>query len=300
MNPHPASVKMETRLQFSSNYCQIQSNTPLFTTAFSFKKAIILEKSALLWAHMHSRKPEHISAFEQSAANGQLTASRYKTEQKLGKELLILTLYPFWGTSNWYSPVLGSSGLSCPVRDHFQMPFVHSMFSTDPPPVKAEDGAEIQVPPCPAPWWLLLCGTLHACTKLPAIISKAAASCLPSVYPCIMAAWVTAAKHLFGMQEMEGSSLSSKIYLQYGAGHCQGRAAWPSGLFGPCRDSANKKHPVKGNRGFCWELLTSSIIFFRQFMSFSKKSVQEWTVQRIKGGSGKLANKWIEIYAAGS
>lgn len=56
MNPHSATVEMETRLQFSSNY--YQSNTLLFTAAFSFKKAIILEKSGLLPAHMHSRKPE--------------------------------------------------------------------------------------------------------------------------------------------------------------------------------------------------------------------------------------------------
>lgn len=174
----------------------------------------------------------------------------------MGKELLILILCFFWGTSNWYSSVLGSRALSCPVRDQFQMPSVHSMFSTVLPPVQSRGW--IWKPDTSLPYPLIASPLWHlTCIKHPAIISKAAALCLPNVYPSIMAAWVTAAKHLFGMQETEGSFLSSKIYLQYGAGHCQGRSTGPSGLFGPCRDSANKKHPVKGNRGFCWELLTS-------------------------------------------
>lgn len=185
MNPHSASAKMETRLQFWSNYYQIQSNTLHFTTAFPFKKAIILEKSVLLWAHMHSREPEHsVLPLSTQLLMGSSQPACTKT---VAKELLVLILYLFWGTSNWYSAVLGSSGLSCPVRDHFQIP----LYTACSPWIfllfRAEDGSESQVPPCPAPWWLLLCATLHAGTKLPAIIPKAAALCLPNVYPCIMA-----------------------------------------------------------------------------------------------------------------
>lgn len=131
MDPHPASVKIETRLQFSSNYYQIQSNTLLFTAAFSFRKAIILEKSALLWAHMHSRKPEHSQLLMGSSQNW---------TKNVGKELLILILPLFWGTSNWHSPVQGSRDLSCPARDHFQMPSAHSMFSTILPHIESRGG----------------------------------------------------------------------------------------------------------------------------------------------------------------
>lgn len=173
MNPHSARVKMETRLQFSSNYYQIQSNTLLFTTAFSIKKAITLEKPVLVWAHKHSREPEHsVQPWSTQLIMGSSEPAHRKLNKNQGQELLSSILHLSWGTTDtpqcWGAELylaMSESPSKCPLYPACS-PWFLLLF-------RAEDGSQSLVPLCPAPWnfplWHL------TCIKLPAITPKAAA-----------------------------------------------------------------------------------------------------------------------------
>lgn len=152
--------------------------------------------------------------------------------------------------------MLGSSSLSCPGRNHSQMPSVHCMFfdgssscSEQRTDLKARhlsilplDSSSLVTPYVHE----TSCHHFWSCSIM---FSKYLLLHYDSMSHCCQTLVRNATDRVFFFP-------LNSLYLWYGAGHCPCRLTWPSGLFSPCKDSANKKHPKKGNIGFCWGLLT--------------------------------------------
>lgn len=142
-NSHSADEEMVTTWQFLSDYYRMRCNALLFTTSLSFKQAIILEKVGFAWRPC--AQTERVFS-KLLAADGcphsQHIQNWAKTE---GKELLVLITSSSQRRRNWYPLVLGSTGLSCPGRDHCQSPLCAAHCSVVLCPVQSR-GFKSQVP----------------------------------------------------------------------------------------------------------------------------------------------------------
>ena len=139
----------------------MQHNTLHFTISFSFKQAIILERSGLLWARVCRRKPENgVLSF-----NSQLLTrnpARTKPSKDRRKGAADSNHTPLLEEK---SQILTSGGGQRFILPR-QRPLPNALCALLVFPrffilFRAENGFESRVPLHPAPWQLLLSDTLH-------------------------------------------------------------------------------------------------------------------------------------------